>query len=111
MNQTLDYEGLLAEPPELRTRVHALPDGRTYTLYDLPASVIDRVYQMSQKGNLPVRSAAEVAAQALLGKPPAEEETRRLLDTLGADTILGIFRNALSAATLNEANVDEAKKP
>ena len=111
MSKALGYEELLAVPPELKARECSLPDGRKYTLYDLPASVVDRVYRMSKDGNMPIHSAAEIAAQALLGRFPGEEETQRLLDSMGANIILGIFSNALNASTLTEENVTEAKKP
>ena len=107
----LDFEGLLCDPPALKSRTATLPDGREYTLYDLPASVLDRVYAMSREKTLPIREAAIVAAQSMLGRIPEEEEVTRMLDNLGADTILSLFRRALDVSGINDDTVGEAKKP
>ena len=107
----MTFEDLLNEPPALKSRDFTLEDGREYTLYDLPASVLDDVYHKSQQKTLPIRDAANVVAQALLGYPPSKEQVDRIMERLGSDTILEIFRNALNLSSVTDDNVEAAKKP
>ena len=107
----MTFEDLLADPPELKTSTHTLEDGREYILHDLPACVLDSVYRKSQEKALPIRDAATVVAHALLGHAPADKEVDRLMNKLGSDTILGIFKNALNVSSITDDNVEVAKKP
>ena len=107
----MTFEDLLNEPPELKSRSFTLEDGREYILYDLPASVLDDVYRKSQQKTLPIRDAANVVAQAMLGYPPSKEQVALMMEKLGSDTILEIFRNALNISSVTDDNVESAKKP
>ena len=107
----IGFDELLAEPPALKSRTFTLEDGREYLLHDLPASVLDRVYRQGQEKVLPIRDAATVVAHALLGKVPEADEVDRLMERLGSDTVLEIFRNALNLASVTDDNVEAAKKP
>jgi hypothetical protein len=107
----IDFETLLAEPPVLKSRTFTLEDGRDYCLHDLPASVLDRVYRQGQENVLPIRDATTVVAQALLGRVPEEDEVERMMERLGSDTILEIFKNALNLGSVTDDNVEAAKKP
>ena len=107
----MNFEDLLACPPEMRTRSFTLEDGREYVLHDLPASVLDEVYTKSQEKALPIRDAATVVAHALLGHTPSEEQVFRLMNLLGSETILDIFKNALNISSVTDENVEAAKKP
>ena len=107
----MTFEDLLADPPEMKTRLFILDDGREYVLHDLPAIVLDDVYQKSQKKELPIRDAARVVAHALLGHTPTENDVERLMTFTSSDTILDIFKKALSIASVTDENVEAAKKP
>ena len=107
----MTFEELLNEPPALKTRTFTLDDGRQYVLHDLPAVVLDDVYQKSQQKTLPIRDAAYVVCYALLGRKPEPQELDWMMERLGSDTILDIFRNALNIASVTDDNVEAAKKP
>ena len=107
----MTFDDLLADPPEMKTRTFTLEDGRDYLLYDLPASVLDDIYTKSQEKALPIKDAATVVAHALLGHPPSCDEVERLMNLLGSDTILDIFKNALNISSVTDENVEAAKKP
>lgn len=107
----MTFEDLLACPPEMKTRTFTLEDGREYLLYDLPASVLDDVYTKSQEKALPIKDAATVVAHALLGHTPSEDQVFRMMNLLGSDTILDIFKNALNISSVTDENVEAAKKP
>ena len=106
----MTFEDLLADPPEMKTSTHTLEDGREYLLHDLPASVLDVVYRKSQEKSLPIRDAASVVAHAMLGYAPSDTEIDRMMDKLGSDTILDIFKNALNVSAVTDDNVEAAKK-
>ena len=107
----MNFEDLLADPPALKTSTHTLEDGREYILHDLPASVLDSVYRKGKEKSLPIRDAATVVAHALLGYAPAERDVERMMDKLGSDTILDIFKHALNVSSVTDDNVEAAKKP
>lgn len=112
---TLTFKDLLASPPPLKKTVKTLPDGREYELHQLPLAAIDRIARQSRTAqengkDLDWSQFGEVAAQAMLGRTPKAAEVQQLVETLGTDTVLSIYKDALQFSQLGSEAVDEAKK-
>ena len=111
----LNFEALLAEPPALKQHTGTLPDGREYLLHQLPLSAIDKIGRLSRTAEESSRDLewsefGEIAAQSLLGRKPEPEEVAALVEKLGTDTVLHIYKDAIRFSQLGGEAVDEAKK-
>ncbi|GAA4652393.1 hypothetical protein GCM10023116_46770 [Kistimonas scapharcae] len=109
-NTPLSFADLIGRPTPFKAWTGFLPDGRPYRLHDLPAAVMDDVHQAAANGKAGPRFCARIGAWAMLGEEPTEEQVESLLRTQGTDTILHIYKDALTRAGLHEEAVDEAKK-
>lgn len=111
----LSFTDLLEQPPVLKSGVGTLPDGREYTLYELPCSAlveISRIAKDAQAGGTDVslRDIAAIAAQALLGRPATDDEIDALIEKFAESTLKHIYQDALKFAKLGEEALRDAKK-
>lgn len=112
---TLTFKDLIASPPPLKKTTKTLPDGREYELHQLPLAAIDRVAKQSRAAqengkDLDWSQFGEVAAQAMLGRPPKPAEVEQMVEKLGSDTVLHIYKDALQFSQLGAEAVEDAKK-
>lgn len=111
----LNFKDLIQSPPPLKTTTATLPDGREYELHQLPLGMIIRIGELSKTAlensqDLNWNEFGEIAAQAMLGRPPKTSEVKQFVETLGNDTILHIYKQAIRFSQLGEEAVEEAKK-
>ncbi len=111
MNTTLAE--LLKSPP-LKTEPLTLPDGRSVTLHELPVAVIDEVQKVgeqSEHDDSLMKKITRIAAHALAGRPPTDDELKTIGDTFGASVVMFIYYEALKFSRLGPNSLNETKKP
>lgn len=111
----LTFDELLNKPPELKKHIRQLPDGRDYQLHQLPLGALDKIGKISRiaedsNRDLEWSEFGDIAAQAMLGRKPEPEEVAALIEKLGFDVVLHIYKDAIACSQLGSEAIDEAKK-
>ena len=111
----LTFEELLAKPPALKKHTAQLPDGRDYELHQLPLGALDKIGKLSRMAeengrDLEWSEFGEVAAQSMLGRQPEPKEVETLINKLGTDVVMHIYKDAIKCSQLGSGAIDEAKK-
>ena len=89
-----------------------LEDGRECRLHELPIGVIEKVRTLSEGKEQDVRldTIAFVAAHALTGCKPNDDEVRQLVESFGASTVMQIYIEAIKFSQLTPVAVEQEKK-
>ena len=107
-----DFIRLCEQAPRKHKPV-TLDDGRTVTLYELPIGVmsdIQRVAADDQPSMDMTDTIASVAAHALLGRTPTDQEQQTLADSFGASQVMCIYYEALRLSSLAAGAIEHEKK-
>ncbi|MTI13120.1 hypothetical protein [Sansalvadorimonas verongulae] len=115
MSKPLTFEQLLSKPPVFKSSTGTLPDGRKYQIHELPCSVLEDVTRMAraaidEDGEIMLRDVARVAAHAMVGKPPEEEDVTLFMETFTPSVIRHVYQDALKFSQLGEEALQAAKK-
>ena len=107
-----DFIRLCEQAPRKHKTV-TMDDGRSITLYELPIGVmsdIQRVAGDEQPENDMTDTIAGVAAHALLGHTPTDQEKQALADSFGASQVMRIYYEALKLSSLAAGAIEQEKK-
>lgn len=109
----LTFEELLNNPP-LKTTTITLPDKRQVQLYELPLSVMKYVQSVGREGEDGVSHVMDsitlVATQALMGRPPQQEDMDAMSERFGTTAVMFIYYEALKFSRLGPDALEETKK-
>ena len=109
---TLTTLAALLENPPLRTTELRLNDSIICKIYELPVSVFDRVRTISEEEDDDVNmdDIVFVAAWALAGRKPTDDELAAISDRFGTRSVMAIYFEALKFSQLDVGAVEREKK-
>lgn len=110
----VSFDELLREPPTLKTKTAELPDGRKYTLHQLPMSALIRSNDLAKTAvenarEVDLREFGRIAVQAMLGREPDEEELNRFQQGFSKSVIETIYVDAVRFSQIDEESVAAEK--
>ena len=101
----------LLENPPLRTTELRLNDSIICKIHELPVSVFDRVRTISEEDDdVNMDDIVFVAAWALAGRKPTDEELAAISDRFGTRSVMAIYFEALKFSQLDVGAVEREKK-
>ena len=109
---TLTTLAALLENPPLRTTELRLNDSIICKIHELPVSVFDRVRAISEEDDDDVNmdDIVYVAAWALAGRKPTDDELAAISDRFGTRSVMAIYFEALKFSQLDVGAVEREKK-